>query len=40
MIDVDAGMFCFQEVVSKAGINPAAAAKAKARLKALGVRSK
>ncbi len=40
MKDVDAAIFCFQEVVSKADINPAAAAKAKARLKALGVRSK
>lgn len=37
MKDTDAAIFCYQEVVSKAGTNPAAAAKAKARLKQLGV---
>ncbi len=40
MKDVDAAIFCFQEVVTKADINPAAAAKARARLKALGVHVK
>ncbi len=37
MKDIDAAIFCYQEVMSKAGINPEAAAKAKARLKALKV---
>ncbi len=35
MKDIDAAIFCYQEVMSKAGTNPEAAAKAKARLKAL-----
>lgn len=37
MKDTNAAIFCYQEVASKGGANPAAAAKAKARLKQLGV---
>lgn len=37
MKDTNAAIFCYQEVATKAGINPAAAAKARARLKQLGV---
>lgn len=33
MKDTDAAIFCYQEVASKGSVNPAAAAKAKARLK-------
>lgn len=40
MKDTDAAIFCYQEVVSQARINPEAAAKAKARLKTLGVTSR
>ena len=38
--DTDAAIFCYQEVASKGSVNPAAAAKAKARLKKLGVTSR
>ena len=40
MKDTDAAIFCYQEVASKGSVNPAAAAKAKARLKKLGVTSR
>lgn len=40
MKDTDAAIFCYQEVVSKGSINPAAAARAKARLKELRVTSR
>ena len=38
--NTDAAIFCYQEVASKGSVNPAAAAKAKARLKKLGVTSR
>ena len=40
MKDADAAVFCYQEVASKGSINPAAAARAKARLKELRVTSR
>ena len=40
MKDTDAAIFCYQEVVSRGSINPAAAARAKARLKELRVTSR
>lgn len=40
MKDTDAAIFCYQEVASQGNVNPSAAARAKARLKKLGVTSR